>query len=174
MDINTLISYINSIDSLEFQNSLIFFKIIFLLISLFFLIVIFFFLSKTQYLKLMYFQNWKEFLTYRAYGARRMIKVWEKIIKRLEGAQESEYKLAVIEADETLNDVLEKIGFTGQTIEERLGKLTPEVLPNIDQLKEAHQVRDNILHDPDFRLGLEKAKKTLDVYEKSLRDLEVI
>jgi ribosome assembly protein YihI (activator of Der GTPase) len=115
-----------------------------------------------------------EFFTYKPYGVKRLVKVWSKIEKKMEGASESEYKLAVIEADNILNDLLKKIGYAGQTLGEKLEKITSATISNIDELLEAHKTRNNIVHDPDYKLSLDEAKKILEIYKVALKSLEAL
>lgn len=148
-------------------------KIIFIVISLFFLVIIFYSLRKSSWLKNRFLQDMVEILTYRPYGIKKMAKIWSKIKGRLELGAESEYKLAVIEVDSMLNDVLERMGFKGEILGDRLKQVTTDILPNIEETREAHKVRNNIVYDPDYKLTLDQAKKVLKIYEQALRDLQV-
>ncbi|PIR71619.1 MAG: hypothetical protein COU43_01525, partial [Candidatus Nealsonbacteria bacterium CG10_big_fil_rev_8_21_14_0_10_37_25] len=94
--------------------------------------------------------------------------------RRLETEMESEWKLAVIEADKIMDDILNRMGFGGKSLGERLGKLTAVSLPNIEEVKEAHKIRNNIIHDPTYRLSLEEAKRVIAIYEKALTDLQAL
>lgn len=170
MDINTIIAYITSP---QLQEKLFLVRIIFIVFSLFFLGVIVYALVRTQYIKLSFLESWTEFFTYRPLGISKFAKQWTKITKRLETADESEAKLAVIEADRMLDDILNKTGHKGEILEERLKQLTPTALPDIDQVLEAHKIRNNIVYDPDYRLSLDRAKEVLAIYEKALRNLEM-
>lgn len=171
MDIINLISYLSSA---KFQNSLLSFKIAILVLSLFSLFLIIYFLFKTNYLKLLILQDLFEFLTYRPYGLRRIEKEWIKIIERLETGSEAEYKLAVIEADSMLDDILKKMGYGGENLKDRLKYLTQATIPNLDSLLEAHKIRNNIIHDPDYRFSLEDGKKILAIYEKTFQDIQAL
>ena len=113
-----------------------------------------------------------EFFTYKPFGVRRLEKAWKKVLTRTETGLESEYKLAVIEADSMLDDVLKRMGFSGETLEERLGKLTVATLPNIEEIRGSHRIRNNIVHDPDYRLSLDESRKILGVYEQAFKDLQ--
>ncbi len=170
-DIANIISYLNSS---EIQTILLPVKIIFLLIFGFFLAMIIFILLKTHYLQWLFFRDLAEFLTRRPYGAKKITRSWGKILRRLETGPESEYKLAVIEADNMLDVVLKRLGYTGATLEERLGKLTSATVPNIAQIYEAHKIRNNIVYDPDYRLSLDEAKRTVGVYGQAFRDLQIL
>lgn len=149
-------------------------KIFFIILSAIFAALIIFFLVKTNWLKFLLLYDLEEVTTVKPHGAKKAGKNWEKIIKRLDSGLESEYKLSVIEADNLLTNYLENMGFGGATLEEKLEKLTSATLPNIEEAKEIHSVRNKIVRDPDFRLSKEDAKKTLAVYEKSLSDLQVL
>ena len=155
-----------------FSGGLLILKIIFVILSLGCLALIIFVLLKTTWLKRMILWDLSEILTYRPYGVRRIVKQWAKIIGRLETGLESEYKLAVIEADSMLDDILNRMGFGGKTLGERLERLTAATLPNIEQIGEAHKIRNNIVHDPDYKLSLDEAKKVLGNYEQGFRDLQ--
>lgn len=169
-NINAILSYINS---LELQWLLPLLKPVFVVFGLFLLIIILYFLATTEFLRLKFFQDWIEFFTHQPYGLRKAARAWQKIMKKLETANESEYKLLVIEADEMLDDILEKAGFSGQTLDERLKKLSEGILSNIDEIQEAHKIRNRIIHDPDYRLDLDQTKKALTAYEQALYDLQM-
>ena len=106
-----------------------------------------------------------------AYGYRKITKKWAKIIRRLETGSESEFKLAVIEANDMLDTKLKTLGYEGKNLEERLKKISPVVLPNFEAIKETIEIRNNIVRNPDYILSLDEARKTLAIYEQALRDL---
>jgi len=147
-------------------------RIVFIAISLFLIGLIVFTLLKTSWLKYIFLQDAAEVLTYRPFGVRNIEKDWRKVASRLDTGSEPEYKLAVIEADNMMNEILKRMGYGGQSLGERLEKLTAATLPNIDGVKEAHKVRNNIVHDPNYKLSLEETRKTLSIFEKAFRDLE--
>jgi len=131
-------------------------------------------LVRTMWLKFAFLFDFSEFFTYRPYGLRRMTAKWQKVRSRLESTNEAEYKLAVIEADGILNDILLRMGFRGETLGDRLKSLTTGIIPNLEDVSKAHQTRNNVVHDPDFRLTLEEAQRTLEIYEVAFRNLDLI
>ncbi len=149
-------------------------KIVFLAFSAFFAGYIIWALIKTTWLKRIFLWDLKEFLTFRPLEKQKWAQEWEKIKKRLQLNLEAEAKLAIIEADGLLEEILKNMGYTQKSFEEKLTKLTPEILPNLQEIQMAHKLRDNIVHDPSYRLNLEEAKKVLAIYEKALEELEVI
>jgi len=163
---------ISSILNPTLSGGLLILKILFIIVALILFGFIIFVLAKTLWLKRMLIWDLVEFFSFRPYGVRKVVKDWAKITARLETGLESEHKLAVIEADSILNDILKRMGFGGETLGERLEKLTAATLPNLEQILGAHKIRNNIVHDPDYRLTLDEARRVLDTYEQALRDLE--
>lgn len=163
---------VNYLTSPELVRFIFPFKIFFIIFSLILLAFIIFALIKTTWLKRLLLWDLTEISTYRPFGVRKITKLWTKIMARLETGIESEAKLAIIEADSLLDDILKRMGFGGETLGERLKALTPATIPNREEVLEAHQIRNNVVHDPDYRLSLEEARKTLAIYEKALRDLQ--
>lgn len=155
-----------------FNGWLLILKILFIVTALILLGFIIFVLVKTSWLKRLLIWDLVEFFSFRPYELRKVVKAWAKITARLETGRESECKLVVIEADSMLNDILKRMGFDGETLGERLEKLTTAILPNLEQIWEAHKIRNNIVHDPDYRLTLDEARRVLGIYEQALGDLQ--
>ena len=133
-----------------------------------------FVIVRTMWIKFAFLFDFTEFFTFRPYGLRRVAGKWQKIQQRLETANEAEYKLAVIEADGMLNDILLRMGFRGETLGDRLKILTSAIIPNLNDVAQAHQTRNNVVHDPDYRLTLQEAQKTLEIYKATFTNLDLI
>jgi len=129
---------------------------------------------KTDWLRKIFLQDAIEFLIFRPYGIKKYFKVWLKILKRMEKNLEEEAKLAIIEADDLLNEVLEMMGYKGESLGERIKQVTEALLPNLDEISKVHQTRNNIVHDPTYRLNFDEAKRILKIYEQALQDLDAI
>jgi hypothetical protein len=82
--------------------------------------------------------------------------------------------MAIIEADDLLDASLKRMGFTGQTLEEKLGKLTSATVGNLDDVYAAHKIRNNIVHNPDYRLGQDEAKVALEAYQRAFNSLQIL
>lgn len=150
-----------------------FLKGLFLMFSLILLGFIVFCLISTTWLKAHFLDTLKEFFAYQPLEKKKWTKKWNKIKNRLETGIESEAKLAIIEADSLLEDILKEAGYEGKTLEERLKSATKEVISNLEEILEARKIRDNIVYDPDYKLDLTLAKKTLSVYEETIQHLDV-
>ena len=158
----------------QFSGWLLVIKIIFIVLSLIFLGVIIFALVRTKWLGRMIIWDLQEFFSYRPFVLRKTEKEWRKIKARLDTELESENKLAIIEADKIMDDVLSQMGFEGTNLSDRLEKLSADYLPNIEEVREVRKIRNNIIHDPTYKLSAEETKKVLLVYEKALTDLHAL
>jgi hypothetical protein len=158
----------------EFTGWLLVLKYLFLFFGFFFLGYTIWALLKTSWLKRAILIDLKEFLTYKPFYTKIFLSKWKKIEKRLESKIESEFKLAVIEADELLNKAMDEIGYQGKDLTEKLERITEEVISNLKELKEVRRIRDDIIEDPSYRLSEEEVKKILKVYEKALKDLQAL
>lgn len=172
--IHLMIKYIVSPPS-PFDLWLAVVRIIFLIASFFLLIFILYFISKTSWLAFRFYENFIEFFTYKSLGAKKILQEWEKTKRRLKNEIEPENKLAIIEADSIFNSILERMGFVDDDFETKISHFVSDYpLSNFDQILEAHKIRNNIINDPDYRLSLDEARKTILTYEKALIDLQVL
>jgi hypothetical protein len=150
-------------------------KFVFLALGFFFLGFIIWALVKISWFDKLIVRDAKEYLTYRPYyGWRKFDVRWQKIQKMVIAGLEPEAKLAIIEADSILNEVLKRIGHKGETFGERLDKATVDVLPNLEEVRRVHGIRNNIIHDPSYSLDIAEAKMALEVYRKALVELNVL
>ncbi len=150
-------------------------KIIFLLFGLLFFFITIYFLVKTTWFERIFLQDFIEFVTFKSYGAPKSSEAWKKILSRLETGSEDELKLAIIEVDDLLNETLVRIGYKKEeTLGEKLDEITLDIVPNIEEIYESHRVRNNIIHDPDYRLSLEETKKILETYGKAIKSAETL
>ncbi len=125
----------------------------------------------TIYMRRIWIWDVKEFFTYRSYMTRIIDKDWTKIKKRLLLGKESEYKLAIIEADLLVNDVLTRANFEGRILSEKLEK-RGESFSDIEAMKAADQLYQDIVNDPSYKLDYESAKAAILAFEQGLRDVK--
>lgn len=102
------------------------------------------------------------------------IKAWRKVQKHFFAGDENNLKLAILEADKILDEALKFAGFIGKTLGEKLKQVTPAQIPNINEIWEAHKLRNRIVHETNFSLNRDAAEKALAIYEKTLKDLGIL
>lgn len=104
----------------------------------------------------------------------KMQKKWAKIKGRLESENVSQYKVAIIEADSIIDDVIAKIGYVGKNMTERLDKIKPGQLENLEEIRNIHQIRNRIIHEADFSVDRKIAQQAIEVCEDLLKHLELL
>jgi hypothetical protein len=104
----------------------------------------------------------------------KMRKKWDKVVARLKDGNASQYKVAIIEADAIADELLEKIGYAGVNMSERLENIKPEQLDFLEELKRVHEIRNQIVHEENFQISQNEAKEIIGVYEDFLKYLEFL
>ena len=99
---------------------------------------------------------------------------WEEIEKHINSTREAEWKFAVIEADKLVDEVLKGAGFQGDTMGDRLMNIQPGQLTTLQNLWEAHKIRNRLVHDVNYFLRYTEAKRAVGLYEKTLKELQAI
>ena len=99
---------------------------------------------------------------------------WNTIMKRHQQGTADSMKVAIIEADKMIDDLLKNAGFKGEHMADRLDKLATANLPNLPKLWRAHRLRNEVVHSPDFQLTQSLASRTMEDYAAFLRDLNLI
>jgi len=99
---------------------------------------------------------------------------WEEVIRHIDSIKEAEWKYAVIEADKLIDELLRKAGFQGDTMGERLRSIEPGAIASLQDLWDAHKIRNLIAHDTEYTLRYAEARDAIRKYEKVLRELGVM
>ena len=163
--------FIYFISSPEIQDALFPVKLVFVAFAMFFLAAVIYFMLNSSWLQYKFLEDVTEFFSWQSYGLRQISKRWDKIKKRIEVESESEYKLAIIEADDFLNEVLEDRGYEGKDFQEAVNKAGMLLGSVLSDLMSAHEVRNSIVYNPDYKLDIEQAKKILKVYESAINTI---
>lgn len=164
-------NFIYYISSPTLQDYLFPVKLVFLVFGVFFFCGVIYFMINSSWLQFKFLEEASKFFSSKSYGARQIAKQWEKITKRLDSDSEAEYKLAVIEADDFLNSVLDDWGYEGETFEETIAKASKFFRDNQAQILHAHEVRNSIVFNADLVVTKEQAAGILDIYYKAITSL---
>ena len=100
---------------------------------------------------------------------------WVHVQDLVNSPNPSDWRLAVIEADSILENLLEEKGIPGIGIGERLKNIAPGDLSTLQVAWEAHLVRNKIAHEgSDFEFSDREAKRTIRLYEMVFQELGFI
>ena len=171
MDINNIIQFILNP---EISGWLALIKVLFLFIDLFMISFIVYALFKTSWLNKLLLYDVQEFLTYKHFGLSKTKKKWEEIEKYFKKGTEPEMKLAIVEADSLLDNILRVMSYGGKDLTSRLEGINTNILENLDDVKKYHKIYSNIVHDPTYRLDFKMAENALKVYRDALVNLDAL
>ncbi len=100
---------------------------------------------------------------------------WEEAAHHIESDNPNDWRLAIIEADIMLEDLLESLGYPGITIGDKLKSASPQFFKTLEDAWKAHRVRNEIAHrGTDFVLTKRLAKEVLDQYRRVFEEFEII
>lgn len=96
---------------------------------------------------------------------------WNKLLEKIKSNDERDLRLAIIEADSLVDEILKEHGHQGNDMGERLKSIHPSEIDNLNDLWEAHKVRNKLAHEADFYLPADEAKKIIEIYHKTIEEL---
>jgi hypothetical protein len=100
---------------------------------------------------------------------------WQNVLAHINSENASDWKLAILECDIMLGDLLEKMGYMQESIGEKLKVIEPSDFTGIEYAWEAHKIRNAIAHDgSDFMINDREAKRVIGLYEAVFREFEYI
>lgn len=97
---------------------------------------------------------------------------WEKVVAHVLSENPAEWRLAILEADVLLEEVLESAGYKGETLGD---KLKAADFQTIQYAWDAHKIRNAIAHEgADFLITQREAKRVIGMYEQVFKELAYV
>jgi len=98
----------------------------------------------------------------------------DSVLTHSESSNPNDWKLAIIEADIILDEILKQKGYAGNSLGERLKSIAPSQLESLQDAWEAHKVRNSIAHQgADFILTQRLAQETVTRYQRVFTEFGV-
>ena len=108
-------------------------------------------------------------------AARPEQKRFERAQMHLESDKESDWRLAILEADIMLDEMITNLGYRGDSLGEKLKAVEKSDFTTIGQAWEAHVIRNRIAHEgAAFPLTLREAKRVIGLYEEVFKEFQYI
>lgn len=105
---------------------------------------------------------------------RGMTKRWLAIKKLMKQDNPEGWRGAIIDADLMLDETVEKLGYKGATLEERLQNITEYKSPGLEDARRAHEISKFLKEDSSYPLTYGVVEKTIGIYENVLRETGII
>ena len=96
---------------------------------------------------------------------------WENILNRIKDNDERDLNMAIIKADSLFDEILMEHGCEGKDMGDRLKTLNHAELKNLNDVWEAHKIRNRLSHDPDFHVKPEEARRVIDIYHAAINEI---
>lgn len=92
---------------------------------------------------------------------------WEQVKQHVLSENSSDWRLAIIEADTLLDELIKALNYKGENLGERMKNMSQNDFPKLQAAWEAHKVRNRIAHEgSDFVLTRPEARRIIDLYEE--------
>lgn len=102
-------------------------------------------------------------------------KRWQNVLNRIESNNESDWRLAVIECDIVLDEMLTKMGYHGANMGDKLKQVEKSDFNTIDDAWEGHKFRNRIAHDgASFHVTRGEAERVVNLYKKVFEEFYFI
>lgn len=100
---------------------------------------------------------------------------WRTIVSHIDSENQSDWRLAILECDVVLEEMLSKMGYHGETVSDKLKTVERGDFSTIDQAWEGHRVRNAIAHEgSSFDLSHKEARRVVGLYEAVFREFRYV
>ena len=100
---------------------------------------------------------------------------WQRVLDNLLGPGENDWKLAIMEADVMLGDLLNNMALPGESIGEKLKAVDGALFRTINNAWEAHKIRNEVAHrDSTFFLSQHEARRVVELYRTVFEEFKII
>lgn len=100
---------------------------------------------------------------------------WQKVLEHINSSSAGDWRLAILEADIMLDEVLDKMGYHGATVGDKLKSIEASDFTSLQDAWEAHKVRNQIAHEgSDFVINKPEAERVIKLFRKVFEEFEYI
>ncbi len=97
---------------------------------------------------------------------------WERVETYMTSLNSSDWKIAILEADNILDQVVERMGYEGSTLGERMKNIEASDFPYLEEAWTAHKTRNAIAHKgTDYGITRSEAEQTINIYHRVFKEL---
>lgn len=98
---------------------------------------------------------------------------WLTIEQQLNRDEAASCSLCILNADKLLDQAMRESGLPGETMGDRL-KNSGKRFSNLNGIWGAHKIRNQIAHEPGFKVSYDDARRALATFKQALKDIGAI
>lgn len=100
---------------------------------------------------------------------------WNHVLEQVGSDSEQNWRLAILEADIMLNELLDTQGYKGETMGDKMRQVDRSSFNTIDIAWEAHRVRNRIAHEGmSHFMNAREVRRVIGLYERVFREFRII
>jgi hypothetical protein len=100
---------------------------------------------------------------------------WNRIKEQVSQENEQSWRLAILEADILLNELLDVLAYRGETMADKMKQVDRADWKTIDLAWEAHRVRNTVAHQGTLsHLSGHEARRVIALYEKVFKEFQFV
>ena len=99
---------------------------------------------------------------------------WLEVEQLLDSDNNSDWKLAILEADKILEELLIVLGYQGDSLGDRLMSVEKGDMLALDDAWEAHKYRNRIAHEAGIQMTDREARRIVGLYKKVFQEYKFI
>ena len=100
---------------------------------------------------------------------------WEVVEKHANSDSESDWRLAILEADILLDELVRSQGFSGENLGEKLKGIDRSDFQTLDKAWEAHKIRNTLAHEGvNFPLSQREAQRVIRLFKEVFDEFDYV
>jgi len=99
---------------------------------------------------------------------------WNRVVDQANSSNPESWRLAILEADIMLNELLDLQGYKGETIADKMKQVDRHKFNSIESAWEAHKIRNRIAHEGGLTLTPREVRSAITLYERVFREFRYL
>lgn len=100
---------------------------------------------------------------------------WDHVLERAHSDDEKSWRLSILEADIMLNELLDTLGYRGETMADKMKQVPRTQFQTIDLAWEAHRARNTIAHQGSMReLTAHETRRIIGLYRQVFKEFRFV
>lgn len=99
---------------------------------------------------------------------------WQRILDHINSEHPNDWRVAILDADSILNEMLDRMGYKAETVAGKLKQVEKSDFQTLENAWEAHKIRNVVVHETEFALSKREAERIIDLYRSVFEEFHFI